>query len=693
MSIFLTNKEKQLIRDHRGQLSLGRFVCALRRRAEQRSRSPGLLGMHADATWWYPAAEYVCECAMAYALEPDERLASWLRDVTLVIVRRPVGDWVGPWYRDHVTNPPVGHLETAHLCWAVGAACDLSADVFGSGELDEVHGELRSKGMTLCRRWLERNTHLANWRAVMTSGIAVAGAVLRDREAVEDAVREAAVCVQAFQPDGSYAESLQYGNYLALALTMIYEAVIRTDPKLAAQIDITAYARGIPWITSSMLYMKPMSGWGEEPRPRAVNFNDCAACFRPSGDVLLNVAARCRESLPREAGLARWLFDWTYGSVPAQGPDNLATFGLRNNWGFLTVPLLAQSPAPLSPEDAGLPPAAGFSNGHVLVRDQWQGKTVLAINGGGEPLCGPGHLHGDLNSFILVHNQQRLLVDPGHSCYRNLIHGLESSTQTHSTCSFLISQDALGLQEDLAKASLLEQSNVPSRRQIVGGKVSDPVAPRGRRLLLMCCGEVTAVGSDAGSLYGEPIREFSRFWLHGGPHVLFVVDRIQASQPVKTLWSWLLNNRDGNSDIEVGTSNEIVLRRQTAGLKMFHTSDGQLNGPVYAYVHDAYHPEPDRPGEGRPGSGMLYRWIEPSAREFRLAVHAFAIDDYGLVDDWSMKVDGDIYTLERTDACWSLKVVSSTPLELILQCVNDGRCWQLIEQDGNFSFTATKGHA
>lgn len=27
---------------------------------------------------------------------------------------------------------------------------------------------------------------------------------------------------------------------------------------------------------------------------------------------------------------------------------------------------------------------------------------MLAVRGGGDPLCGPGHLHGDLNNFILA---------------------------------------------------------------------------------------------------------------------------------------------------------------------------------------------------------------------------------------------------------------------------------------------------
>ena len=537
MSLFLSDTERSAICQARrqGDELVGRFWRALLSRAARRAASPGLVGLSDDAAWWYPAAEYLSDAAMAFALAPSDSLRAWIRETALSIVRRPLADWVGPWYRDHQSQPPLGHLETAHLCWGLGSVVDLAGGAFRPHERRELEAALRQRGITLCARWLEKNSHLANWRAVMTAGVAVAAAVTGDHEYLEYAADETRLCAQAFQPDGSYAESLQYANYLAYALMLAYEAVRRRAPELQAAGPET-YGRSMSWFAQSMLYRKPLSGWGGEPRGRAVNFNDCGALFRPSGDLLLHVAARLCDSSPIEAGLARWMFDTFYAPVPCQPPHNLATFGLRNDWGFLTLPLLTQSARPLSPQQAGLPTAAAFSNGNVVVRDRWAGRTVLAVQGGSEPLHGPGHLHGDLNSFILVHNEERLLVDPGHSCYRNLIHGLESSTQTHNTCTFLAEEDALGLQEDLAKASLLEQANVPARREIAAGKAGPPVAARGRRLLFERSDEVTAVGCDAARLYGEPIQEFSRFWIQAGSHVLFLVDRIRASRPVRAVF-------------------------------------------------------------------------------------------------------------------------------------------------------------
>jgi hypothetical protein len=684
--VFLTSEEKLAIlsEENKNNLLLQTFLSALTNRVKARVQTPGLLGLKADVQWWYPAAEFVSDAAMLYALYGDENVGVWLRDVTLSIVRRPANDWVGPWFRDH-TEPYTGNLETAHLCWAIACAFDLAYDVFSKEEGEEISFALQEKGILLCGRWLQKNTHLANWRGIMTSGLLVAAAAVGKRDILEEYLPDASLCAEAFQPDGSYAESLQYGNYLAFALMVAYEALGRQYPDLASRLNIASYAKGIPWICSSMLYCKPMSGWGDGLRARAANFNDSAALFRPSGDLLLHIAARCKESLPTEAGLARWLFDTYYAPVPTQKPNHLATFGFYNDWGFLTLPLLLQSANPLSPKEANLPVTAAFSNGNVFVRDQWKGKTILAIQGGSEALYGPGHLHGDLSSFILAHNNERLLVDPGHSCYRNLIHGLESSSQTHNTCTFLIEQETLGLQEDLSKVKLLEQQSLAGRRKILNGKAGSPVQRGNKQLILARIGEVSVAGSEAAALYGKPVEEFSRFWIQAGSHTLFVVDRIKSSQPVITVWNWLLNNRDGEAQLSTPQPNQIAMYRPLAGLKIFHAGNGKISGPVYSYVHDAYHPEPNQTGEGKPGSGLLYRFTEQQPATERLVVHAFAFDTYGAIQHWEFNSGIASYQLSNGEEVWTLTTASEDALKIVIQN-KQGQTWQLQEEENIFSF-------
>jgi len=92
-------------------------------------------------------------------------------------------------------------------------------------------------------------------------------------------------------------------------------------------------------------------------------------------------------------------------AIRARVPGIGASFGFVNQFGFLTLPLLTDAVAPLSPAAAGLPALASFDNGDVLARDDWAGRTILALRtGGAAPLACSGHLHGDVNSFILAHN-------------------------------------------------------------------------------------------------------------------------------------------------------------------------------------------------------------------------------------------------------------------------------------------------
>ncbi len=527
---------------------------------------------------------------------------------------------------------------------------------------------------------MKKNSHLANWRGILVSGIVVAAAVLSDEKILDETLPDLRLCHEAFQPDGSYGESLQYGNYLALALTFAHEALVRRFPEKAATLDVSAYGRGLGWVASSQFYAKPLGGaWnlhsgGDEPRARAANFNDSAAIFRPSGDVLLHLAAR--SSSETERGLARWLFQEDYEPMPTQGPHDLATFGMVNDWGFLTLPLLTHEvPPALSPEAAGLPLTHSFSNGHTFLRDSWEGKTILALNGGGDPLHGPGHLHGDVGSFIFVHNQERLLADPGHSCYRNLIHGLESSSQTHNVCTFLVEKESLGLQEDLAKATLLEQKSVLPRRLIGDGKPGPPVDRDNRRLICERDDVVSVVGVEFGKAYGSPIRHFSRIWLLAGSHVLFVVDTIEASQPVTTVWNWLVNNRDGQTEAE-SRNGVLTVRRHGAGLKLW--AGGAVTGgfPVYGYVHDAYHVEPAQRGEGRPGSGLVFRFTEKTALQTRTVVHALALDTAEALDAWSMETSTGAFTLTNGQRKWTLALPDAEADSLTLTS-GHGRRWAI----------------
>jgi hypothetical protein len=691
MPIFLNDTEKALIISGIAEKDslINTFYQALQERVYERVTWGNLLGPNAPTIWWHSAAEYLSDAAMSYALNPSPELAQWLKTETLIIVRKSVYEWVGPEFRDH-SEPFTGHLETAHLCWGVSTVYDLAKVAFTESEQQEIRTALQEKGITLCRRWIQKNNHLANWRSILVSGALVSAVVLKDEETLKELLPELELCHQALQDDGSYGESLQYGNYLLLALTFAKEAIQRKYPQYVKQNSsfdirkssfVTARHSSINWFATSMFYTKPLHGWGEEPRARAANFNDSAAIFRPSGDVLLHIAARSENET--EKGLAKWLFDTYYASSPAQGPHDLATLGMRNDWGFLTLPLLTYPVKSISPEEADLPVTASFSNGNAFIRDAWDGKTIIAINGGSEPLNGLGHLHGDLNSFILVHNNERLLADPGHSCYRNLIHGLESSSQTHNTCTFLIEKESLGLQEDLAKASLLEQKSVFPRRTILNGMVGDKISRGDKRLICAQDDVVSVVGAEVSKAYGPPIQEFSRFWVLAGSHVLFIIDRIAADTPVTALWNWVVNNRDSKTSWQK-ENNSLIVKKNEAGMKLFHGGNGSWAFPAYGFLHDAYHPEPNQLGEGHSGDSFLFRFTEKEKSTTRTVVHAIALDAPDLLEKWHLEVKENRYTLKSDTRKWTLQLNDEISFSMIS---GHGRQWNVQKKGDNYELT------
>lgn len=688
MSLFLSDHERALIADQHMRAPLNQFYWALLGRAERRAAKPGLSDRSASSDWWHFAQEYLTDGAMAYALKPTPNLAAWVRDVTLSLARRPVDDWVGPPFRGHGDGPPIGNLETSHLSIAVAVALDLARDAFTPAERDELAAALREKGLALLMRWLAHNRNFANWRCVITAGVAVAAAVLDDAEHLAVANHEYRLLLDVFQPDGSYAEGVQYGNYAAFTLMLAREALTRHNPAAEAELPLMPYAAKVRWDVYSFLYQKPLAGWGAYPLPRFANFNDSAAIYRPTADLLLQIAARARERHPEEAGLARWLFDTLYTPYIDREPRDRATFGFVPDFGFLTLPLLPQAAAALGPEAAGLPLAAGFSCGDSFARDAWNGRTVLAVRGGGDPLHGPGHLHGDLNSFVLAHNQERLLADPGHSCYRNLLHELESTSLTHNTCTFQLGggEARPALQESQLRDTRLQQQTTTRRPfDPATGRAAPPVERGARRLLVAQHGQVTAIGSEAAGLYGAPLKEFTRFWLLCGAHVLFVVDQIVSAVPLKTTWHWLLNNRDSMLDLRLFQPDRLVARRGNAGMKLFHLGKGSMGGPLYSYVHDAYHSLPSQLGEGKPGSGLLMSFAESEPALARTVVHACVVDDVASIGGWHLHTAGGSVEIESPGATsrWALDVTAD-PLGLAVVERASGEAYRVAATGGSW---------
>ena len=180
-----------------------------------------------------------------------------------------------------------------------------------------------------------------NWNCVLLAGFTVTAAVLDDQKALAEAAAWLPVAEDHFQKDGSYGESIQYANYAAYSIMLTHEALIRKS--LLKTTSFEPYARIVNWASYALFYRKPLSGWPVMDWPRSANFGDAAAVFRPSGDLLVHIAARARKELPLQAGLASWLFNTLYFPANEPGPHDLASFGFVNGFGFLSVIMLADA--------------------------------------------------------------------------------------------------------------------------------------------------------------------------------------------------------------------------------------------------------------------------------------------------------------------------------------------------------------
>lgn len=683
MSLFFTEAERTAFTQLRQHDETARgLYWTLLNRTNTRAESPGLAGTaHTGTTtqWWHHCAEVLSDAAMAHALAPgNATLNAWLRDAALSIARRPVQDWVGPPFRNHTGSEPLGHLETAHLSWSLAVVLDLAAAVFTAPERDEIAMALREKGMAPCLRWLQQEPRaINNWNCVLTAGLAVAAAVLDDAPALAYAEAVLPLNVDLFQEDGSYAESLQYGHYAACHIMLTQEAIARRRGVATDAAFIRRLSGSVRWQAYSLLYRTPLSGWGSQPRSRSVNFNDSAATFAPGADWLLYIAARAKDTAPQEAALAAWLFNACYTPVINSRPTDLASFGFVNNFGFLSLLFLPQAAQPLCPAQLKLPLSATFDVGDSIYRSDWgSGRTVLAVQGCNKPLQTCGHQHDSLGSFILAHRNERLLADPGHSCYRSTLRHIDTASSSHNLCTFTVPA-----QEGDADAAPLELSPRRNLRRFWDSATlttKPPLPPLGRHLINAHHGRVCVIATELAAAYGAPIRSYERIFVICDDSALFVIDRVQSDKPVQATWHWLLNNRDGQLEYKPVPPDRAVVRRNAAGMKLFHLCGAQMQTPINTWIHDAYHPLPAQPGEGHNGSGLLLRWHQPQAATTHLGIHAICVDSAAAVAGWHLREkDGCLALLETPGAGerWSIAATADGGLRITAE--GKPAAWQL----------------
>lgn len=622
MGIFIAGTELERLNNAPQSGKQQEFYRALKKRVCRNTQEDSLVQSADTQEWYHLCWERISDASFVCRVERDQRIGRWLHDRVMEIVRMDTDKWVGPWYRQR-GEVLLGSLETSHILLAVCEAVDNCPFLFTREELDEAVTAVREKGRLLCMRYCdsiaEGRNHINNWFMVILDGFGTAAVLLKEEAMVQKAVQWSHLAASLYSRN-DYGESVQYSNYATLHLAHLNETLLRSGYVQENELDLQCYTNIMDWYAASFLYCKPLSDTGKA-YPRAVNFGDSAAIFRPSADILVHVAVRMKKKAPKQAGLAAWMFHTMYQD-PCLGPDELAGLGLFNQYQYYTVLNLPDMARAVSPKEAGLPCSMSFEGGQIISRDRIENpRTVVALQAGGRPFHVTAHRHKDQNSFQLICGQERMLVDPGHCCYRLRAQKEAVSELCHNTFSIR------------KNGEIMEQREVE-------GNIFLRKEPGNRLLCNYFWKNVQLTASDAAGLYDDTIQKAVRIWIMDLPYRMFVIDVVEASVPVSLCTHFCANNRDNALRVHRATPQRLVLRRGGQALKLFEAyseTDGREVKSEFHFdwtaMHNYYHPLENQEGQGREGSVCRYLW-EGAAGRKHLRIHTLVMDGDREIVGW-----------------------------------------------------------
>ncbi len=585
-----------------------RLYGILKERTLQNTREDKLVQSADTQEWYHLVWERMADASFVYHVEREESLGRWVHDRTMELVHLSIDDWVGPWYRVNLRKRKAGALETAHIALAVCEAYENASDLFTEEEKQEIREALRTKGMGLCRRFAdeiyEGKTGF-NWFMVLLDGYGVTAVVLDEKEEIEH-VKELLHRFAGFYNKDSYGESVQYSNYASLHLAFLTEILIRSGYGKPEELPIQSYGNLMDWYAASIQRMKYAQSLDCQV-PRTFAFGDSSNLFRPTGNVLAHVAVHLKETDPKRAGLAAWLFETVYGQEKPM-IDELATFGFLNQFAYHSILMYPDMASPLSPKEAGLPLHMRFDIGHILIRDKWEDPDMaLAIAAGYEPLRVSVHRHLDQNSFQLTIGKERMLIDPGHCCYRLHTQQRSKDEISHNTIS------------------IRYQGHLIRQREVEPEKGAGAASVYNKLLANEQFQDLQIIISDASGLYEAPVERAVRIWIVRVPDMVVVCDYVQAGEPVELITRLVANNRDNQLAMERIGDDFLTLTRKDSTLKVRQVlaqADGKTD-PLslsfdWSFLHDYYHPLPNQEGQGKEGSALVYVWTgEKAAKEHK----------------------------------------------------------------------------
>lgn len=619
--------------------------------------------------WYHLIWGRISEAAFVYRVRKEKKLGQWIHNRIMELVLLEEDDWIGPWFRPRREKVPVGTLETAKITLALCEACLNAADVFTEEELAAVHKVLAEKGLVL----LGRHTHRLlskepcsknNWFMVTNCAYGAAAAVLGQEQEVQRAMEVLKITLDFFDRD-SYGEPLNYAEMASTYISLLCEILYRLGYMKEVQMPLETLADMLPWYAASIQEVQ----YAEEEKgciPMAFNFGDSNLHMYFQSDKFVQMAVRLKDKSPVKAGLASWLF----------GLPDTDFYGLS----YLGLLLMPDMASPISPYQADLPTVKRFRVGQILMRDTWKNPRIqAAIAAGGEEMQISSHKHPDQNSFQVTVGRERMLIDPGMCCYRLWSQQQAKEERNHS---------GIALFRD---GQLLPQHPVSGR-----------LVPEGERyvnqlLVYEAFQDVQIVVSDAAGLYGEagphseagqhgaakphgeagsgmhveqapgreqcadkvdrgPVKKAIRIWVICMPHMMFVADYVVSEEPLGLETNFVMNNEDNRLKTNVYNAHRLVFRRGSEAMKLFNglnLVDGREVETMLSFdwtcVHHRYGIQPNSPGQGKEGSGLIYRWSSPGEGLVHQRVHTLMMDEEKNIKYWHMRQADDFIRLEAPD--------------------------------------------
>jgi hypothetical protein len=153
------------------------------------------------------------------------------------------------------------------------------------------------------------------------------------------------------------------------------------------------------------------------------------------------------------------------------------------------------------------------------------------------------------------------------------------------------------------------------------------------------------------------------------------------------VWNWLVNNRDQQTIWE-REAHQLSVYRHQVGLKLANANGLAVSGPSFAYAHDAYHPEPNQPGEGQAGSGLLFRHTAPEKQRETFGLHLIAADELALIDEYTFDLAAGPGTVRIHTPQGEVELATRRFFPLQLQLGRAGQALLIEERpDGSFALT------